>query len=473
MKKAAVIRSVVAFLLIVAVAVIGLLVTFKIADGNRSDYFGQRSIQATTAAAAIDEGDVMALQGTEADLDTPAYQRLREQLVRIKNTDTLVRFVYLMRPQDGKMIFLVDAEDPSSPDYSPPGQVYEEAKPSDFDAFEGKIGTETQIEYPIKDRWGTWISATAYIVDGNGKAIASLGTDVDGNRALASFNEIRRLGIVFDMVAVFLLSLVSVQWILWQYNRNKREVERHEVEESQRRLNEELVKADGMKSEFIQLASHELRGPVNAVNIAVETMERSAGEKLNEDEKALMEVAKNGAHRLVDLVDDLLDYTRVEAGDLALESEEVDLGELVSKTVKLFEPLAGEKGLKLGSRLPAGDLSAYLDPQALLRVLENLIGNAIKFTESGQVDIALSFDADMVQFAVTDTGRGIPDEFRKDIFNKFSKLESGEGRTRGSGLGLALCKGLVEAQGGRIWYESRLGRGTTFRFEVPRRQVTT
>lgn len=471
MKRAAVIRSCVAFLLIVALGVIGLLVTFKIADGNRSDYFEQRKIQATTAAAAIDVTDVTALQGVEADAETPAFQRLREQLVRIKNTDALVRFVYLMRPQDGKMIFLVDAEDPSSPDYSPSGQVYEEAKPSDFDVFEGKTETETQIEYPIVDRWGTWISATAYIVDGDGEPVALLGTDVDGSRALSSFNEIRRLGIVFDLVAVVLLSLVSVQWINWQYNRNRREAERHEIEESQRRVNEELVKADGMKSEFIQLASHELRGPVNAVNIAVDTMDRSARDKLNGDERQLMDVAKNGAHRLVDLVDDLLDFTRVEAGDLVFDREDVDLGDLVSRTVKLFEPVAGEKGLKIGSNLPVGNLPAFLDPQALLRILENLIGNAIKFTQSGRIDIDVSFDNEMIEFAVTDTGRGIPDEFKNDIFEKFSKLESGESGTRGSGLGLALCKGLVEAQGGRIWFESQLGRGTTFKFEIPRRQV--
>ena len=116
------IRAAIAVVLIAAVAVLGLLITYKIADGQKQDYFSQRKVQATTAAAALDYRDVQALQGTPDEINSQAYQRLRMQLVRIKRSDMHVRFVYLMRPAGKKMVFLVDAEDPSSPDYSPPGQ---------------------------------------------------------------------------------------------------------------------------------------------------------------------------------------------------------------------------------------------------------------------------------------------------------------------------------------------------------------
>jgi hypothetical protein len=92
------------------------------------------------------------LKGTPDDLNSVAYQRLRQQLVRIKRTDMRIRFVYLMRPQGKDLIFLVDAEDPSSPDFSPPGQVYQETKPSDFYVFEGKQKPDTQMEGPVHDR---------------------------------------------------------------------------------------------------------------------------------------------------------------------------------------------------------------------------------------------------------------------------------------------------------------------------------
>lgn len=465
------VRAAVAAVLITAVTVAGLLITFQIADGQKQDYFSQRKVQATTAAAALDYRDVEALNGTPAEVDSPAYQRLRMELVRIKRSDMHIRFVYLMRPEGASMVFLVDAEDPSSPDYSPPGQVYTEAKPSDFYVFQGKQKPDTTIEGPIRDRWGTWISASAYISDATGKPVAMLGTDVEVERALGSFNQTRHLGMIFDLLAMVLMLLVALQWILWRYNRDKREALRAEMEASALRLNDELVKADRMKSDFIQLASHELRSPVNAVNVAVQTLDRSASDKLSDDEKTLVQVARNGSGRLVDLVDNLLDMTRIEAGDYVLRPTTVDAAELAAKTVQLLEPLADLKNIGLTSKLPDRPVEAVIDPQALLRVLENLLSNAIKFTDYGGVVLEMKVIADKLRFSLQDTGPGIPDSFKDEVFEKFSKLErSVDMRKQGAGMGLALCKSLVESQGGRIWFDSTEGRGTTFYFEVPRFQ---
>ena len=226
-----------------------------------------------------------------------------------------------------------------------------------------------------------------------------------------------------------------------------------------------------MKSDFIQLASHELRSPVNAVNVAVQTLDRSASDKLSDDEKTLVQVARNGSGRLVDLVDNLLDMTRIEAGDYVLRPTTVDAAELAAKTVQLLEPLADRKNIGLTSKLPDRPVEAVIDPQALLRVLENLLSNAIKFTDYGGVVLEMKVIADKLRFSLQDTGPGIPDSFKDEVFEKFSKLErSVDMRKQGAGMGLALCKSLVESQGGRIWFDSTEGRGTTFYFEVPRFQ---
>jgi signal transduction histidine kinase len=470
-RKATVIRCIVAGLVIAAVGAAGLVITYRVADAQKNNYFQLRKIQATTAAASIDYRDVQALTGTSKDLDSPAYQRLRAQLVRIKQSDSKVRFVYLMRPNGKKLVFLVDAEDPSSTDYSPPGQIYEETKPSELDRYLGKTKLDTVIEGPLRDRWGTWLSATSYVLDANGKPIASLGTDVDVAHALESFNQVRQLGIIFDILAMALLALIAAQWIFWRYSRDSRAALKHEMEDSAVRLNHELVRADRLKSDFIQLASHELRSPVNALNVAVQTLDRSAIDKLSDDEKTLMKIASNGSARLVDLVNNLLDMTRIEAGDYIVRPVNADASNLVQRTVQLFEPLAREKNIGMTAKVPDGSVDALVDPQTILRVLENLVSNAIKFTDFGGVVVELRATGNKLAFSVQDTGTGIPDFFKEEAFKKFCQLDRpSEQGSQGAGMGLALCKSVVEAQGGRIWFESEEGKGTTFSFEVPRYQ---
>lgn len=468
-RKSTAIRSIVAFFAIALIITAGFVLTFKISDASRENYFKERKTQVTAAAAAVNVDDVLALAGDESDEDNPAFQRLRAQLVRIKQSDPDVRFVYLMGPRDDRLIFLADAEDTSSKDYSPPGQVYEEATPEDIAVFNTGSSPAVEIEEPQTDRWGTWVSASAYITDGEGRPVALLGTDVDIDSALAVFSRVRRLGITFDLVAMALLVLLAVQYIVWRYNQDRREAVRSEMEGSVLRLNEELVRTDRMKSEFVQLASHELRGPVNAVNLAVSTAALSLDEKLDESERELLDIAASGSSRLVDLVNNLLDLTRLEAGDAVINPRETDLRTLMSSTVRLFEPMAGEKGLGIALEMPDGRLDAVVDPEAVLRVLENLVANAIKFTEHGGVDIALAVPDGRVVITVRDSGPGIPLEFQGEVFKKFSKLEySGGDRQRGSGMGLALSKALVEALGGRIWFTSVVGSGTEFVFDIPR-----
>ena len=184
------------------------------------------------------------------------------------------------------------------------------------------------------------------------------------------------------------------------------------------RLNSELIETDRLKTEFIEAASHELRGPVTAVNTAIQVMDNNLAGELSAQGRELVSIARTGSRRLVDLVNNLLDLTRIEAGGIAIEREEVNVGEIVNDTVKIFTPLAGEKGLRIDVDIKGADLEARLDAEALKRVLENLVSNAIKYTDEGSISVGVDATGEALEFTVRDTGRGIPARFQEDVFQE-------------------------------------------------------
>jgi signal transduction histidine kinase len=171
---------------------------------------------------------------------------------------------------------------------------------------------------------------------------------------------------------------------------------------------------------------------------------------------------------MLELVNAILDIGRMESGQMPLEKSEVSLAELIAGVVESQLPLVAEKGLRLESEVPPDLPPAYADAALIERVLRNLIGNAIKFTSTGDI-VRVAARADMsgehsIFVSVSDTGPGIPADIRELLFEKFV---TGQQEERGSGLGLAFCKMAVEAHGERIWVESPPGGGTTFTFTLP------
>jgi signal transduction histidine kinase len=461
-------RAALSAVLVALVAAGGLIITFRLADFYRNQDFESRKVQATAAAAGLDYRDVVALKGSPEDLGTPAFEHLKAQLTRIKQTDRRIRFVYLMRPLGNDMVFLVDAEDPSSADYSPPGQIYYEAVPVEFKTFQGKRRADPLVLGPQRDRWGVWVSAEAYVLDRNGQPTAFLGTDMDVRNALGTFDRIRYVGVLVVAITAFMLALVLGQWTYWRRNRDLRDARRAEMEESVVHLNEELVEADRQKSEFISVAAHDLRAPVTALEGVLSVMERSMEPQFGSTGRELIEMARHAASRLVNLARNLLDITRIEAG-VSITPAKVDAFKLVAETALMFDATAREKGLDLRTDIPDGELPVVIDPEAVERVLENLIGNAVKYTESGTITVGVEPGHEVVRFRVGDTGRGIPKEMKGAVFERFSSLHRFTSSSeRGAGLGLSICRSLVEAHGGRIWFESEEGKGTTFTFELPR-----
>ncbi|MFO1349943.1 MAG: EAL domain-containing protein [Gammaproteobacteria bacterium] len=226
-----------------------------------------------------------------------------------------------------------------------------------------------------------------------------------------------------------------------------------------------------IKSEFAANVSHELRTPLNVILGTLELLENA---NLTSQQADYVRTAGNAGNTLLALINNILDFSRIEAGKLQLKTEDLDPRELVDKLFDMFAGQAQRKGLEMGygidSEVPAAIRG---DAARIQQVLINLLGNAIKFTDQGEVAIEVVLVKgqnanDQLRFAVRDTGIGIPDEAREMIFEAFSQADNSlTRRYQGTGLGLAICRGLVERMGGALGVESHLGKGSAFWFSLP------
>ena len=227
-------------------------------------------------------------------------------------------------------------------------------------------------------------------------------------------------------------------------------------------------KANLAKSDFLARMSHEIRTPMNAIIGMADVLWETS---LASEQREYVRIFKKAGSQLLDLIDDILDLSKVESGHLVLESIDFDLGEVLDKTLEMMAIRAHEKGLELALRIAPEIPTALVgDPARLRQVLINLIGNAIKFTEQGEVIVRVERDpedaaAGALRFAVCDTGIGVPEESRELIFAPYSQVDTSTTRKfGGSGLGLAISREVVELMQGRIWAESSVGAGSTFYF---------
>jgi len=230
----------------------------------------------------------------------------------------------------------------------------------------------------------------------------------------------------------------------------------------------QLELADKHKSEFLANMSHELRTPLNAILGYTELiLDGIYGDTPDKIEKILVRLERNGRH-LLNLINDVLDISKIEAGRLTLSLDDYSFGELVNTVLVSVEALVAEKGLKLSATIDEDLPVGRADPQRIAQVLLNLLGNAIKFTDTGEVNIQVSLKNGSFLVSVMDTGLGLSEEDKRIIFNEFRQVDSSSTRERGgTGLGLSIAKRIVEMHGGRIWADSRPEGGSIFSFSIP------
>jgi signal transduction histidine kinase len=228
--------------------------------------------------------------------------------------------------------------------------------------------------------------------------------------------------------------------------------------------NEELVKASRAKSDFISSMSHELRSPMTAVIGYADLVRGGMMGDITDKTKDAMEKIKKSSNHLLSLIGDIMDMSKMEAGKMEIVPHDFLVEDTIKTVLASMKPLADEKRLYLKYQIEEGSGMAYGDLKRVTQILYNIIGNAIKFTEKGGIDVKVWKAEKECVFSIRDSGIGIPQDKREKVFAMFEQVDV---KHKGTGLGMSITKQLVELHGGRIWFESEVGKGSTFYFTLP------
>ena len=224
--------------------------------------------------------------------------------------------------------------------------------------------------------------------------------------------------------------------------------------------------ADAMKSQLLSTVSHELRTPLASIKGFATTLLRQDVRWDEATQRDFLKIIEEEADRLTEIIDNLLDMSQIEAGALRISKEPAQIRQLLREVVD--EMRMRTEAHYFVVDLPPEMPRLMMDPRRIRQVLTNLIGNAIKYTPRGQITVACEVETDHVVISVADQGEGIAPEFRDKIFERFFQVDGASTRrVGGSGLGLSISRGIIEAHQGKIWVESGQGQGSTFRFTLP------
>ncbi len=429
-----------------------------------------------TQAANIDSNNLLALQ-TEEDWKKPEWSRVVSRLKKAKEGNPNIVFMYIFRrsaEDPSKMEFVADAEsinpyansdedptndvdangdgiiDPEGADYLQwPGQPYDEAVdiPETVAAFDGPL-TATEL---YEDSYGQVLSGYAPIKDDAGNVVAILATDIKANDFLTVTRQTLYPFLVFITFLIVIITFLSATLVfLWK------------------RRAEEFAELDRLKDEFLSVATHQLRAPITAIRgYAANMLDGTYGPVVQYFVEPLS-VIKESTRLMASSIDDYLNISRIEQGRMKYEVSTFDIANLAKKVVHELTPVASSRKLSL-TYSGEESVNVRADVGKMGQVITNLIDNAIKYTQSGSIEVAVEKRGNFVRLTVKDTGIGISQKDISALFEKFKRArDANRINTTGTGLGLYVAKMLVLGNGGKIWVESDgEGKGSRFIFELP------
>ena len=236
----------------------------------------------------------------------------------------------------------------------------------------------------------------------------------------------------------------------------------------QKRAEKVLMETIKLKSDFTSMVSHELRTPLTAIREGIEMVRDGSMGRVNHEQKDFLDTAKRNVDRLTRLINDVLDFSRIEAGKMEMPLDENDISWAINEVVSVQKAHAAEKGIYLEQAVKKDIPKARFNFDRIVQVITNLVNNALKFTGKGGITVSADTDQGRIRVTVEDTGEGIRQEDIGKVFEEFRQLEDKNTRkTGGAGLGLAISKRIIEKHGGDIWIESEYGRGTRAIFTIP------
>lgn len=394
--------------------------------------------RANTLGQTITGSAITKLSGTEADLLNPEYDRIKRLLVSIRSVNRDLRFIYINGIRDGVLFFYVDSEDPASEDYSPPGQLYEEATQPMYEVF-----TAERDQFEVsRDRWGFWASAYAPITNEvTGEVVALIGLDVPAYEYFTS---------VIAYAALPILVMIIMLAVL---------IAAHAIRLRERRYIDQ-------KAEFLSIAAHEIRSPLTGIRWATEGILNNPAHPIDEHTRSVLSLVYGNCVGLIHRINTLLNVTALEHGKtMRLEMKPV-------KIVPLIEHIADDLRLAAAARQVeivldpsmTHDISVMCDEEQIRHVFTNLISNGIKYT-SQNTNVRISYDRknDWQELSVSDMGGGMSEDDIKHVFDGyFRTAEARRGHQYGSGIGLYLARKVALLHGGDITVVSTKGRGTVF-----------